>query len=441
MTDLTALGMTDGVGSMLVGAKEQGYHILGNVEWRRYYHTGTWQHNFNNAWMVHNWDQAKVPEDVTLVMGHPECGQWSALAYSSLGNTVDRWEVPSDIPLFIEGIRKIKPEFFAMDNLVKSLRAVPLTKWNEELPEYDIFAEYISNYHYGNIQLNRKRMFIIAAKKKYGYAFVPGEEDHGTTVWDLIGDLHGKDENYLSNHWQFPDYLRTPMREYEEKIYVNVARQAEIFKDIRSGLAPRYLDKDGNEKSRIGMMKLHKDKHGHTITGCNYHMHPVTAKPLTCRERARFQGFPDTFQFLFNKPSDRFNTNMARQTGKAMPVQFCRFLSNQFKEHYQSTPIYASGKRHLRDPLIEESKLNYCKNIGYSDQERACTYCSIEECGMRQLESVAPYVKSHRRIGGGGYKPEKQRKTPTKTNQEPDWNNPMFCPKCHAFPCCCDDNI
>ena len=83
---LTALGMTDGVGSMLVGAKRQGYEILGNVEWRRYYHSGTWEHNFNNAWMVHSWDQAKVPSNVTMVMGHPECGQWSALAYSSLGN-------------------------------------------------------------------------------------------------------------------------------------------------------------------------------------------------------------------------------------------------------------------------------------------------------------------------------------------------------------------
>ena len=398
---LTALGMTDGVGSMLVGAKRQGYEILGNVEWRRYYHSGTWEHNFNNAWMVHSWDQAKVPSNVTMVMGHPECGQWSALAYSSLGNEADRWTVPSDIPIFVEGIKKVKPEFFAMDNLVKSLHAVPLTKWHEELPEYDIFAEYISNYHYGNIQLNRKRMFIIAAKKEYEYVFMPGEQEHDTTVWDLIGDLHGKDETYISNHWQFPGDLRTPMREYHEKVYVDVDRQAEIFKTIRPGLAPRYLDKDGNEKSRIGMMRLYKDKHGHTITGCNYHMHPVTAKPLTCRERARFQGFPDDFEFIFKKESDRFNTNMAKQTGKAMPVQFCTFLSEQFKDHYQGNRGKSvSGKRHLRDPFIEQVKMDYCKNVGYSNQKRACNWCAIKDCSMRQATTIAPYARTNKRLNG-----------------------------------------
>ena len=30
--ELTALGMTDGVGSMLVGAQDQGFDIVGNIE-------------------------------------------------------------------------------------------------------------------------------------------------------------------------------------------------------------------------------------------------------------------------------------------------------------------------------------------------------------------------------------------------------------------------
>lgn len=405
--ELTALGMTDGVGSMLVGAQDQGFDIVGNIEWRKYYHTGTWQYNFNNAWMVHSWEESKgkIPSKLTMVMGHPECGQYSALGYSSLGNDPDRFTVPSDIPIFIHGIQQTKPEFFAMDNLLKSLHAVPLTEWSKELPDYDIYSEYISNYHYGNVQLCRKRMFIIGAKKKYGYVFKPGEEEHDVSVWDTIGGLYGKDEYEYENHVQFPDDLITPNREYFSAKALTVAESAEVFKTLKPGRAPSYINKEGLEKNRIGMMKLYKDKHCHTITGTNYHMHPVSCKPLTCRERARIQGFPDTFKFLFKRKKDHYTTNMSRQTGKAMPLQFCTFLSDQFKHHYlgkdQPNP---SGKRHLRDPLIEDVKVEYCKNVGYSNQSEACRWCSIQECPIRKEAPLAMYSAPTRNMGGGGYR-------------------------------------
>ena len=96
---------------------------------------------------------------------------------------------------------------------------------------------------------------------------------------------------------------------------------------------------------------------------------------------------------------------MSRQTGKAMPVQFCTFLSDQIKHHYlgkdQSDP---SGKRHLRDPLIEDVKVDYCKNVGYSNQSEACRWCSIQECPIRKEAPLAMYSAPTRNMGGGGYR-------------------------------------
>ena len=391
--NLTAMGMTDGVGCMLVGAQEQDYEILGNIEWRKYYHSGTWQKNFPGAFMVYNWDQMGklIPQNITMIMGHPECGQWSNLGFASLGKSQSRYEVPSDIQVFIDCVKRVKPEFFAMDNLVKSLYAVPLTKWNEELPEYDIFAEYISNYHYGNSQLCRKRMFIIGSKKKYEYVFQPNEKDHSNSVWDIIGELYGKDENDFFNHYQFPGETKSAYRDYYEKRYYTIDEAAEEFKKLRAGIAPRYLNDDGEEKNRIGMMKLYKDKHSHTLTGSNYHMHPESGKPLTCRERARIQGFPDSFEFVFAKESDHWNANMSKQTGKAMPIQFCRFLSKQFKNHINNISSPNTGDRFLRNDLIETSKITYCKEVGYSNQAQACKWCSIEDCPIRLESSQAKY--------------------------------------------------
>ena len=51
---MKALGMICGIGSMLIGAKRQGYDIVGNIEWRPGYWTGTFEHNFPGAFMVKN---------------------------------------------------------------------------------------------------------------------------------------------------------------------------------------------------------------------------------------------------------------------------------------------------------------------------------------------------------------------------------------------------
>lgn len=389
-THLTALGMTDGVGSMLVGAKDQDYEILGNIEWRKYYHSGTWQYNFDNAWMVNTWEEApSIPDDLDIIMGHPECGQWSNLGFSSMGNTMARYEVPSDIPVFIHGVRKYRPKMFAMDNLVKSLHAVPLTKWAEELPEYDLFVEYVSNYHYGNVQLHRKRMFIIGALKEFGYVFQPGEFSHTKSVWDEIGDLYGKTEYDVPNHVQFPDELQSAAQDYFTGRRMNVAEAAKLFQELPAGRAPAYLAKDGTEKKRIGMMRLYKDKHSHTLTGSNYHMHPITGKPITVRERARIQGFPDSFEFIFKKKTHHYDTNGSRQTGKAMPIQFCTFMTDQFKKTIQNEYYeIKSPRRHLQDPLVDSSKISYCQTIGYSDQSKACSYCSVANCPIRREDTL-----------------------------------------------------
>lgn len=390
---LTALGMTDGVGSMLIGAQDQGYEILGNIEWRKYYHSGTWQYNFKNAWMVENWEKAPpIPDDLDIIMGHPECGQWSNLGFASLGKSQERYEVPSDIPVFIHGVKKYKPKMFAMDNLVKSLYAVPLIEWARELPEYDLYAEYVSNYHYGNSQLHRKRMFIIGALREFNYVFKPGERDHSRTVWDVIGPLYGKDEWDYVNHIQYPDDKKTPNYDYWTGRALNVAESSAVFRNMKPGVAPAYLNKNGEEKRRIGMMKLYKDKHSHTLTGTPYHMHPVTGKPLTVRERARIQGFPDSFEFIFKKREHHFDTNGTRQTGKAMPIQFCTFMTQQFKDEIQGNPYpEPTLTRFLRDPLIENSKIEYCQKVGYSNQSKACRYCPIEECPIRKEDSIAKY--------------------------------------------------
>ncbi len=43
---MRVIGLTCGVGSMLIGAKQLGMDVVGNIEWRKYYHTPTFEKNF-----------------------------------------------------------------------------------------------------------------------------------------------------------------------------------------------------------------------------------------------------------------------------------------------------------------------------------------------------------------------------------------------------------
>ena len=46
---MKVLGVFGGIGSMMIGAKKQGYQVIGNIEDRKYFFTGTFEYNFPGA--------------------------------------------------------------------------------------------------------------------------------------------------------------------------------------------------------------------------------------------------------------------------------------------------------------------------------------------------------------------------------------------------------
>lgn len=96
-TPLTAIGLTCGIGSMLVGARDLGFHIIGNVEWRDYYRfratpdsDSTFPYNFPGAWMARGLQDVPdellpEPGSITFAAGHPECLPPATPVYTSTG--------------------------------------------------------------------------------------------------------------------------------------------------------------------------------------------------------------------------------------------------------------------------------------------------------------------------------------------------------------------
>lgn len=373
---MKALGITCGIGSMLIGARSAGFEIIGNIEWRKYYHykdeqgRNTFTKNFSPAFMVHTISEVEQPKGIDLAMAHTECGGYSLLNQQRKQSQNDA----GDIPLFTELIRRIRPRFFVHDNLPKSLLGYSIQDWHEALPGYDLFPEWISNYNYGNIQKFRRRFFMIGALKKEQFIFHPGEFEHSTTVWDRIGDLHPYRKNTDPNHTR---------RKPSDKLLTlpsssmgRVGEFARTMKSMKAGEAPDYRSQSGEMKKRIGTIKAYQYKHSHTLTKGEAVFHPITGFPLTCRERARIQGCPDTFQFYY--PGN--NLVMTQQTGKFMPVEFCIYIARQISAHIEGKDFLHSGQRIIKsNVLIDEAKQWYCKNAGYyprkSYQKEVCEAC------------------------------------------------------------------
>ena len=398
---LSAIGITCGVGSMLIGPKQLGYDIIGNIEWRKYYHQkdeqgrNTFTQNFPGAMFVESIDQLSRDDrtemrDATLAMSHPECG-----AFSNLRAVKTISQDCMDIPLACNLITRLRPRFFALDELPKAMVPMPAVKWAELLPDYDLFFEWVSNYHYGNIQKNRRRMFIVGARKEERWTFIPGEEPNTDTLADVL-DIPDDAPNH-DPVWD-PDDVDTPfgrnVRFFGDRMTFREFR--EYMAAGRANQTLQYYKPDGTLGSRLGLYKMNaKADYSGLMTGGASVLHPE-GRVLTLRERARIQGTPDDFVFYGTKYEGNGsfnpfkNSHMLRQTGKFMPVQFCRYMAKQVKATVRGKRFEASGKRFLNpNPYVDQAKMDYCREVGYDrTQVRACKQCWLTEtCEMARAKN------------------------------------------------------
>jgi site-specific DNA-cytosine methylase len=281
-----------------------------------------------------------------------------------------------------------------MDNLYPSLTVYPSEFYAKMLPDYDIFFEFISNYHYGNIQKNRKRLFLIGAKKELKFNFVAGEQINPQTMRDIIGDLPYYEDIPEIQHihvdpeqeaegWHRPGLGKDAPEGVSG--YFTYGELADRFMEEEPGKGLTYLSKKaGIEKVRLGYFRLGWDQHGYVLHGgspsrYHSHFHPETGMPLTVRERARIQGFPDDFEFVLPENWAHFGV---KQTGKAMPVQFCDFATRQFVSHLRREQFEPSHKRFANIPsVVGEEKEKFCRDVGYSNQSAVCNTCwRRDEC-------------------------------------------------------------
>lgn len=353
------LGVHAGIGSPMVRAYRSGHEIVGNIEPRALAHhfddkgRNTFLENFPGAWLVKKIEDVPPSEleNIDIICSHVKCGRYSALINKSGQERIDYAAQQS--PEFLEFIRIVnivKPKLAFFDNLPKSLDANPPELYRTLLPDYHIDIEYVSNYHYGNCQINRNRLFIIASLKELNYSFVPGETPNDMTIMDAIEGIpdgtpnHDKHNLTCGSNAGPRVFQKGPM---------TWAQVQQVFKEKTDNKALHYINADGELKYHFSFRKAIPDRGCPTLIGTNPVVHPFTNLPTSIRERARIMGFPDDFIFYGTKyESDgtwahNHNGVMIRQTGRCIPCEFPGFLVDQFVAFCNNDPNYTCSFKRL----------------------------------------------------------------------------------------------
>lgn len=263
-------------------------------------------------------DKAQL-ESVDLVAGGPPCQGFSKQKRGAHLGDPRNWLVVE----FARLVSELGPRFLLLENVAmlgKKRGREFLATVRRHLPNYQLTPAFYNSADYGVAQ-KRRRFILVGQREDVNAVFqVPGPTiERWPTVRDAIGDLPEPPMDY-SVHPQYPNHQRARVTPINIERFSHV-KQGGGWQDIPKHLRlPCHRNVDTSSGGWPDVYgRLEWTSQCPTITGGfdsftrGRYGHPEHDRPLTPREAARLQGFPDWFVFEGNRGDVR------RQIGNAVP--------------------------------------------------------------------------------------------------------------------------
>ncbi len=323
---------------------------------------------------------------VDVIIGGPPCPTFSTIGDAKIRHVTGK--PTSEDPrnqLFLEYLKYVeyfRPEIFVIENVptfitkyqgkifrtaVEIIERIGMDDEGngEGIYQVERPVQVLNSVYYG-VPQTRKRMFLVAHKKKGIFFRYPkhthyyDQEDEEAkqlkpfvTVGDAIGDLPRITDNWRISEAPYSQSAR--LSEYQQlmrkknpkgTVKNNICRMSndrakKVFPHMKQG--SKYMDlpqeirqilpfREDIFKDRL--KRLMEDQPSWTVLahiGMDGYMyiHPTENRTLSVREAARIQSFPDEFEFVGNQQDTYV------QVGNAVPPLLGKAMGNSLKEYLQ----------------------------------------------------------------------------------------------------------
>jgi DNA (cytosine-5)-methyltransferase 1 len=224
---------------------------------------------------------------------------------------------------FVRLVEELQPRFFAFENVAifgQKRGKQYLRTMAETLSNYKIYPRFVNSADYGLAQ-TRERFIAVGRRRDQAtrFSFPSPIVSEWKTVGDVLGKYPEPPEDY-TDHPDFPNHQRARVTEINIRRFSYVPQGGgwqDIPYDHRLECHKKVDVSSGGWPDVYGRLKW--DGQCPTITGGfdsftrGRYGHPLQDRPLTPREAAAIQGFPDDFVFVGTRADWR------RQIGNAVP--------------------------------------------------------------------------------------------------------------------------
>jgi DNA (cytosine-5)-methyltransferase 1 len=241
-------------------------------------------------------------------------------------------------------IHELRPRAFLMENIpqLAQVRGEHLVSaFGNELREYRLRSHFYVAADYGVAQ-TRERFILVGIRKDVegGFEIPEPTTPKWLTVGEVIGDLPEPPTDY-TDHSEYPNHQAARVTTANIERFSHVPEGGgwqEIPFELRLPCHQKVDTSKGGWPDVYG--RLRWDGQCPTITGGfdsftrGRYGHPRSDRPLTPREAARLQGFPDDFVFLGTRHDIR------HQIGNAVPVPLAEAVGRAIRSALDGrTPV------------------------------------------------------------------------------------------------------
>jgi DNA (cytosine-5)-methyltransferase 1 len=319
---ISAISLFSGCGGMDLGFEKEGFEILWAID-TEYYACRTYRDHFGERIVnrdIIEIDFSTVP-DCDVILGGFPCQDFSVI-WNRPGIHGKRGDLYRH---FVRAVIAKRPKAFVAENVKGLISANKGRAYSQIVSDfmkagYRIYAHVYNFAEYG-VPQHRERLIILGLRNDIGSVFTKPEPTHGTSLR----------LPYVTAKEALKGIEKVKHNNEKMKTSDKIAKMLELippggnFSDVPKS-SPYYV------KGMISHVyrRLHSDKPAYTIIasggGGTYSYHYSEPRPLTNRERARLQTFPDNFVF-FGSLAD-----VRRQIGNAVPPEGIRPVAATLRE-------------------------------------------------------------------------------------------------------------